>query len=294
MKLANLGLRHADITHDHGRLLVRPDRADKLDLAIMASLIAEETPPPESPVALLDLAHMQCDSWQDRILRSPAKRKLLNGTRQGGKSTVAAAKAVYHAITPECKGDVLLLSRAQRQSGELFRKVVTFYRACGRPVPIEQESALKLTLENGKRIISLPGKEETIRSYSAIGLIIVDEASRVPDSLYSAVRPMLAVSEGELWGLSTPYGKRGWWYEAVAACLEAKRSGEAPGWEYYEEPWQHCPRISPEFIEEERRERGDDWVKQEYECQFLDRLRDAFTREEIDNAWDPTLEAWDL
>lgn len=282
------------VVRDHGRLLVAPARADKLDLLIMSSLLAASRPAPQNPVDLIRLAGMVCDPWQERVLLSPAKRKLLNGTRQGGKSTISAAKAVFHAISPDLKGDVLLISRAQRQSGELFRKVVTFYRACGRPVPIEQESALRLTLENGKRIISLPGKEETIRGMSAVGLIIVDEAARVPDALYSAVRPMLAVSDGELWGLSTPFGKRGWWYEAWSACAEAVRESRDPGWETYEIPWTACPRIAPSFVAEERRERGDDWIRQEYECQFLDRLRDAFTREEIDGAWDDGVEAWEL
>jgi hypothetical protein len=41
----------------------------------------------------------------------------------------------------------------------------------------------------------LPGKEATSRGYTPI-LIIIDEASRVPDDLYRAVRPMLAVSHG--------------------------------------------------------------------------------------------------
>jgi hypothetical protein len=47
---------------------------------------------------------------------------------------------------------------------------------------------------NGSRIVGLPGSEGTIRGFSAVSLLLVDEASRVPDELYLAVRPMLAVS----------------------------------------------------------------------------------------------------
>jgi hypothetical protein len=36
----------------------------------------------------------------------------------------------------------------------------------------------------------------TIRGYSGIKLLILDEAARVPDDIYRAVRPMLAVSAG--------------------------------------------------------------------------------------------------
>jgi hypothetical protein len=50
------------------------------------------------------------------------------------------------------------------------------------------ESALRLELANGSRIVSLPGSGETVRGYSAPRLVIVDEASRVPDELMGANR----------------------------------------------------------------------------------------------------------
>jgi hypothetical protein len=47
-----------------------------------------------------------------------------------------------------------------------------------------------------------------------MNLLVIEEVSRVPDELFYAVRPMLAVSGGTLVALSTPWGKRGWFYEA--------------------------------------------------------------------------------
>ena len=109
---------------------------------------------------------------------------------------------------------VLLLSPTQRQSHELFRKALDAYRAIPTAIPIVQESALRLELANGSRIVCLPGKEETVRGFSGVRLLAVDEAARVPDALYYSVRPMLAVSGGRLVALSTPFGTRGWWYDA--------------------------------------------------------------------------------
>jgi hypothetical protein len=43
-------------------------------------------------------------------------------------------------------------------------------------------------------------------------VIVVDEASRAPDSRYHAVRPMLAVSGGRLMLMSAPWGKRGFFH----------------------------------------------------------------------------------
>ena len=75
-------------------------------------------------------------------------------------------------------------------------------------------SVLKAELANGSRIVALPGNERTVRGYAAADLIIIDEANRVEDDLISAVRPMMATSQGRLIALTTPAGKRGWFYES--------------------------------------------------------------------------------
>ena len=75
---------------------------------------------------------------------------------------------------------------------------------------ITAESALRLELANGSRIVALPGVEKTIGAT----LIVLDEATRIEDDLITAVRPMLATSGGCLIMLSAPFGKRGAFYEA--------------------------------------------------------------------------------
>ena len=226
-----------------------------------------------------------CQSfWQAAALQSVAPRILMNCSRQSGKSTVTSLIA-YHAACYEADSLVLLLSPSLRQSGELFKKVLSVHRGLDRPVEVVAESALRLELANGSRIVSLPGKEHSIRGFSGVRLIIVDEAARVPSDLYLSVRPMLAVSGGRLIALSTPFGTRGWWYEAWRS--------EEP-WERYEIPAESCPRISAEFLEEERRTMGEWWFAQEYGCEFLDAETQPFSREDIDSAFDAELEEWNL
>jgi hypothetical protein len=70
---------------------------------------------------------------------------------------------------------------------------------------------------------------------------------------------MLAVSGGRLIALSTPFGQRGWFWE------EWERSS---GFRKIRITWRDCPRITEEFIEQERTSLGDQWVGQEFECQF--------------------------
>jgi hypothetical protein len=181
------------------------------------------------------------DGWQGDFLRSSADRVLLNCSRQSGKSTMSAVMALHPALYHP-GSLVLCLAPALRQSQELFAKIGGFYRDLGRPVAPQGERKLSLELENDSRIITLPGSEKTIRGFSGAALLLVDEASRVDDALYFAIRPMLAVSGGSLMMLSTPYGKRGVFYEEWTG-------GE--GWERYEVSASLCPRISEEFLEEE-------------------------------------------
>jgi hypothetical protein len=221
------------------------------------------------PALVAHALGMEPDPWQVRFLRSAKPRILLNCSRQPGKSTVTALLAV-HAAFYDPGALVPLLSPTQRQSHELFREALDAYRAIPTAIPTVQESALRLELENGSRIVSLPGKETTVRGFSGVRLLAVDEAARVPDELYYAVRPMLAVSGGRLVALSTPFGTRGWWYEAW-------RSEER--WERYRVPAGDCPRISEAFLAEEQRSMGAWWFAQEYGCEFQDAETQPFGSE---------------
>jgi hypothetical protein len=230
-------------------------------------------------VSFAKMLDLEPDPWQDDLLRSTSKRLLLNCCRQSGKSTMTGIIALHRALYHP--GSLILsLAPALRQSQELFAKIAGFYRDLGRPVSPVAERKLSLELENHSRIITLPGSEKTIRGFSGTTLLIVDEAARVDDSLYYALRPMLAVSGGTLMMLSTPYGKRGIFYEEWT-------SGH--GWERFCITAEECPRISPEFLEQERRSLPA-WVyRQEYECSFEETQDAVFSAEDVQAALDETV-----
>ena len=200
------------------------------------------------------------DEWQARALRSTHLRALYNCCRQSGKSQTAAIKAVHVAVY-EPGSLVLLLSPSQRQSAELFMKCTAAYKALDRPIPSDAESATTLVLANGSRVVSLPGTEGTTRGYSAVRLLIVDEAARVPDDVIAATRPQLSVSGGQMIALSTPAGPSGWW----------ARSWEdgGPEFERYRVPAVDVPRITPEFLASELALLGPHAYSAEYECAFV-------------------------
>jgi hypothetical protein len=214
------------------------------------------------------------DPWQEKALRWSGKRLLLNCSRQSGKSTTAAILALHRAIFYP-SSLALLVSPSQRQSSELFRKVRDFLRV----LPAEQQpdliedNKLSFTMKNKSRIVSLPGSEGTIRGFSGANLIIEDEAARVPDDLYFAVRPMLAVSGGRLILMSTPFGKRGHFFK------EWTKGGGT--WERIMITAHDCPRITPEFLEEERQALGDWWFRQEYFCEFVETVDQVFSYDQV-------------
>jgi len=251
----------------------------------MAVTMASDLAVAFDPVLFARSAGIEPDPWQAQVLRSSSDRLLLNCSRQSGKSFITSILALHGALyTPDSL--ILMLSPSLRQSGELFRKALALYRSLGRPVPAESETALTLTLTNGSRIVSLPGtKDGTVRGFSGVDLIVIDEAAWVQDALYLSVRPMLAVSGGRLVALSTPHGTRGWFFNAWR--------GSEP-WERYEVPATLCPRIASAFLEEEKRNMGEWWFAQEYLNQFLESEAQPFARDDVERAFDDDTEAWDL
>ena len=249
-------------------------------------LIACEMRHALDPVAwAMDRLGFQPDPWQARVLRTSHRQALLNCTRQAGKSTTTAAIAAHTAIY-QPGALILLVSKAQRQSAELFAKVQGYLRSMENPPALDSDNALSCRLANGSRIISLPGDGDTIRGFSAPSLIIEDEAAFVSDALYYAVRPMLAVSKGRLILMSTPHGKRGHFHDAW------QNGGGA--WLRESITAHQVSRITDDFLAQERATIGDWWFAQEYECRFVDASDQLFSTASIEAAITPDLKPLDL
>lgn len=215
------------------------------------------------------------DPWQRDALRSSGRRALWCCCRQSGKSTTASILALHEAAYRP--GSLtLLVSPSLRQSSELFRKVADFlHRLDARPDLVE-DNKLSLTLTSGSRVVSLPSSEETVRGFSGVGLLIEDEAARVSGNLYRATRPFLATTGGRHILMSSPFGKRGHFW--------AEWDQGGPGWERVRVTAHQVPRISPAFLEEERRALGDLWYRSEYLAEFVDAEGSVFRHEDIQAA----------
>ena len=231
-----------------------------------------------------DCLEFEPDTWQEKALRFTGQKMILNCCRQSGKSTTAAALALHRAIFfPNSL--ILLISASQRQSAELFRIVTTLLEKLPDQPRRTENNRLSLTFENNSRVVSLPSSEQTVRGFSGPDMIICDEASRISDDLFYSLRPMLAVSQGKLLLLSTPFGKRGFFFDEFTGDNNYMKITITAD---------DCPRISEEFIKSELDVIGKWWVEQEYFCQFKQEVTSLFTYEEVNSALDYTIEPMEV
>jgi hypothetical protein len=202
----------------------------------------------------------QADIWQKQALRSTSKRQLWVVGRQLGKSVCAAVKGLHRAcIYP--RSEVLIVSPGERQSLLLFDKLSDFYDRI-QPIRAIKRLRTELWLENGSKVIALPGDPSTTRGYTP-ALILLDEASRIDNKILASVTPMLAESDGDLICLSTPAGRRGFFYEAWA--------DESQQWYRVSAKRVDYPnRVRPGFLESELKTLGPALFSQEHENAFIE------------------------
>jgi hypothetical protein len=229
------------------------------------------------PICFAQAAGMEPDPWQARLLEAPPRRGILNCSRQSGKTTTTGLIALHRALY-ESGALVVVVSPSQRQSAEMLRTIKQLHSKIEGVPDLGADSVLKLELQNGSRILALPGSERTVRGFGGVSLVVIDEAARVPDELLQAVTPMLATrADGALILLSTPAGKRGFFYDIW-------HSGD-PTWERVRVSADDCPRISKEFLAEQLRELGAARFSEEFQLAFVDAEDSAFPTDIITRAF---------
>lgn len=206
------------------------------------------------------------DPWQAVMLDSPKNRICLNIHRQGGKSTMSSLICLHKALFRP--GSLsLIVAPALRQSQENFRKVKDFIDILpsGRCPDFDESTKLSLRFANGSRILSLPGGNEgkTIRGFSRPDVIVEDESAQCSDELYAALLPMMATNAScKLILCSTPFGQRGHFYKIY--------NEGGPEWLKLRLTAPENPRISPEYLEEQRHSPMGPWYfSQEFLCEFV-------------------------
>lgn len=217
------------------------------------------------------------EAWQSRLLRSTAKRALIRCCRQAGKTQTTSLKALHTALYNPGR-DVLIVSPTQRQSDEMLHRVAALYKGMSEQPRLKRDNTSEMGLSNGARVVSLPGSEGGIRGFSAVKLLILDEASRIEDDVFASVLPMVA-SDGAIMVLSTPWGKRGFFYEL--------HQEPANGWERHKVTVYESAQYTPERIAEVRAALGSFTFASDYECEFGDTDSQLFSTASVRAAFAP-------
>lgn len=237
------------------------------------------------PVSRIDFAHrvgFHPQGWQVAALESESDRMIFNVTRQGGKSSTAAVIALHETATVS-ESLVLIAARDESKSKEMLRKIRRFCSGLSHRLIAESKTAVEFA--NGSRILALCGAEGAARGFSAASVVIIDEGARVSIELLDAISPTLAVKEGRLIVLSTPFGKRGFFYDLWRGDNS---------WEKYMALCTECPWLSPRFLEGERERMTEAQFGQEYLCEFRETEESAFSYSDIEAAFQESVLEWSL
>jgi Terminase large subunit, T4likevirus-type, N-terminal len=159
------------------------------------------------PVFLFERVIGAPDPWQSELLHAEDEFILVLASRQVGKSTTIAC-IVWSLLA---KGKfIVLCAPSQRQAAELYKKVMGFRNRSH--IMSIRSTQTELELSNGGRLVCAPSSSDTIRGYSAVDLICLDEAAFADDETITALMPMRA-ENGKIFMSTTPNGARGFFYE---------------------------------------------------------------------------------
>lgn len=195
-------------------------------------------------------------AWQERFLRAPRGASILALTaRQVGKTTTAAW-AIAHGMLFMPGSLSVIACPAQRQSAEAVRRV----RAALVKVRVKfvSENVYGLELENGSRVLALPGSDDSIRGLTVDGWIVADEAARLNPDLIAALRPMRArrpqtrlAMLSTAWSRSDPFWTA--WSSDNQSWIRLKATADTD-----------ATLFAPGFLAEERSELGEHVFNREY------------------------------
>jgi hypothetical protein len=225
-----------------------------------------------------ELSSWAWDAWQGNVLDHEGNITLRSG-RQVGKSEVIAEKATRFSLKYEGT-TTLIIAASQRQSSLLFEKVRGNFDRLemeGQQIYQEQPTLTKIMLKNGSRIYSLPAGRTGyfIRGFK-IDLLIADEAAYIPETVWNAVIPMIAVSQklrhmGWIILLSTPFGKGGYFFNSFTD----------PDFKAFHVSSEDCVRIPKEFLRKEKLRMTKAEYRQEYLGEFTDEWNQFFSSDLI-------------
>lgn len=213
--------------------------------------------------------------WQVGFLLE-TRNSIAKTGRQVGKSTATALLAIHSALNvPQSLSAIV--SPSLKQSSEITTRARHGFDNLG--IRLVQDSASLLRLENGSRIMSLPGTPRSVRGWSA-DFLAIDEGAFLADETFIAARALVATG-GRLVVTSTPAAPFGEFFGLWS-------SGD-PDWARFEVKSTEVPTISAGFLAQERRTMGEQAYRREYLGEFGEPPGGLFSVEKLESLVRPSV-----
>lgn len=230
---------------------------------------------------------LRLDKWQEEVLQAKGNLCICSG-RQTGKSTIISIKAAEFIAKSRNK-HVLIISVTEDQAILLLQKVLLYLEATYPKLirkGTKRPTKSKVELLNGSicrtKAVGLSGIGA--RGFTT-DLLIADEAAFMPDDVWAAVTPQLLTTGGDIILISTPHGKKGYFYDAyhdegfktwhINSIDNIKDRPISPSWSKL----QRDKAIG--FMEAEKRRMSIREFGQEYLGQFLEDLTQFYPDDTI-------------
>jgi phage FluMu gp28-like protein len=257
---------------------------------------SQETAPnpalPEDPVQFVQaLFGFTPKEYQASLLRDEKTRIVVRWSRQAGKTTCIALRAIWFALVHP-KTLTLIVAPSLRQSMIMSDRIQDFL------IYVPEERRLRLIeklqrttvrFKNGSRIVALPNSPQLLRGYTA-DQVIADEAGFFKDDqlvFYNVLYPMLSTTDGTLIVSSTPWSKDSVFYRMcqspdfskhVTTCEDVVRSG----------------LVKQGFIEEMRAQLPFERFQREFMSEFVEDVDAWLTQSLIVSCIDSQLQSYDF
>lgn len=157
---------------------------------------------------------IKLDPWQDEVKSCQGNVCLVSG-RQVGKSTILSEDAGEWGVNNPNK-TILMIASVERQAYGLFEKTLDYLYTHHRSKVKQgkdRPTKTQLKLTNGTRILCLPtGVDGHGIRFLTVHRLYGDEAAFIPEEVWTAVTPMLAITGGTQHLSSTPHGTEGYFY----------------------------------------------------------------------------------
>ncbi len=229
---------------------------------------------------------MLLDPWQEEVLNHRGHMVLCTG-RQVGKTTIMAIKCAEYMIAHP-GSQIIIVSLTEDQAKLIIVMILDYLQKNHKPYLKGMKSTDKtqnrIKTNNKSVALARPvgNTGDAVRGFTG-QVLVIDEASRMPELAFIAAKPTLASTGGEIWMCSTPHGKTGYFYESWLNKNKMFRVFHETTEEVYKEraisqEWTvERKKGANDFLNEEKKEMGALSYGQEYLGLFLDDLRRFFT-----------------